>query len=160
MDKLSKLFKKLFGQEAARQASKAATDAIWKQENGTDAYSMIGKIVIGCGAGWIAISIIPILCKTPVRECIPLWIAGAAHIVLGALLIILSKKSKKFQKWAEKDFDKSLEKMVELTDKVKVGKVTLPITHGDILAFKFLGIVLLILVVAMVIGTLRGRAVW
>lgn len=64
----------IFGKEASRRASKTATDAVWSQKDGIRAYSLIGKILAGCGAAWILISLIPIACKTPVSDCIWMWI--------------------------------------------------------------------------------------
>lgn len=155
MSKLSDLF----GQEVSRQTSKAATDAVWSQENGTSAYSLVGKIFFGCGVGWILLSFILIACKNPMSDYIWMWILAAIQIVPGIILIILSKKSKRFQKWADKDFEKSLKKMEKLEEKVKVGKVILPMTHGDVLAFKILGIISIILIVILGIGYLQGWVV-
>lgn len=150
----------LFGQEAARQATKAATDSLWEQGNGTNAYNLTGKIFVGCGVGWILISLIPIACKTPLDECIWLWIVALIQIVPGIILVILSKKSKKFQEWADKDFKKGLNKSEKLEEKVTVGKWTLPMTHGDVLTLKFLGIIAIILMMILGIGSLQGWVVW
>ena len=156
MSKLSNFF----GQEVSRQASKAATDAVWAQENGASAYSLSGKIFAGCGVGWILMSFIPIACKNPMSDYIWMWILAAIQIVPGTILVILSKKSKRFQKWADKDFEKSLKKKEKLVEKVKVGKVTLPMTHGDVLALKILGIIAIIFIVILGIGYLQGWVVW
>ena len=93
-------------QEASRKAAKAATDALWAQKNGASAYSLGGKIIVGCGIGWALLSIIPILCKTPISECLWMLILAGIQIIAGTILIVLSKKSKRFQEWAEKDFKK------------------------------------------------------
>lgn len=153
-------FSDLFGQEVSRQASKAATDAVWAQKNGTSAYSLGGKIFVGCGVVWILMSFIPIACKNPMSDYIWMWILAAIQIVPGAILVILSKKSKRFQKWADKDFEKSLKKKEKLVEKFKVGKVTLPMTHGDVLALKILGIIAIIFIVILGIGYLQGWVVW
>lgn len=50
-----------FGQEVSRKASKSAVDAICTQGNGSFAYSLVGKIFVGCGIGWILLSLILIL---------------------------------------------------------------------------------------------------
>lgn len=152
MSKLSNLF----GQEVSRQASKAATDLVWAQKNGTSAYSLSGKISIGCGVVWILLSFIPIACKCPINECIWMWILAAIQIVPGVVFVILSKKSKRFQEWANANFVKGLKKKQKLEEKVRIGKVTLPMTHGDILAFKILGILAVILIVIIGIGYLQG----
>jgi hypothetical protein len=155
MSKLSNLF----GQELSCQASKVATDSLWRQKNGTNAYCLSGWIFVGCGIAWILLSIIPIACKNPISDCIWMWILAAIQIVLGTIFIILSKKSKKFQEWANKDFEKDLKKRKKLEEKVKLGKVSLPLTYGDILVFKILGIIVIILIVVLAIGTLQGWVV-
>ena len=120
----------------------------------------IGKIFVGCGAVWILLSFIPIACKNPMSDYIWMWILAAIQIVPGTILVILSKKSKRFQKWADKDFEKSLKKKKKLEEKVKAGKVTLPMTNGDVLALKILGILAIILIVILGIGYLQGWVVW
>ena len=152
MSKLSNLF----GQEVSRQASKVATDLVWAQQNGTGAYSLSGKIFIGCGVAWIVLSFIPIACKNPIGDYIWMWILAAIQIVPGIVLVILSKKSKRFQEWAIRDFEKDLKKKKKLEEKITIGKVTLPMTYGDILALKILGIIAVILIVILGIGYLQG----
>ena len=149
-------FSDLFGQEVSRQASKAASDAVWAQENGTSAYSLGGKIFVGCGAVWILLSFIPIACKNPMSDYIWMWILAAIQIVPGIVLVILSKKSKRFQEWAIRDFEKDLKKKKKLEEKITIGKVTLPMTYGDILALKILGIIAVILIVILEIGYWQG----
>lgn len=156
MSKLSNLF----GQDVSRQASKVATDLVWAQQNGTGAYSLSGKIFIGCGVAWIVLSFIPIACKNPIGDYIWMWILAAIQIVPGIVLVILSKKSKRFQEWATRDFEKGLKKKRKLEEKIKIGKVTLPMTHGDVLAFKILGIIVVILIVILGIGYLQGWVKW
>lgn len=150
----------LFGQEISRQASKKATDALWAQTDGVSAYSLGGKIVTGCGIGWILLSLIPIACKTPLGEYVWMIILGVIQIAAGIVLMALSRKSERFRKWADKDFRKSLKQMEHLEEKVKIGKRTLPMTHGDILALKFLGIITIILIVVLGIGILQGWVLW
>ena len=41
----------LFGKNVSVTASKAAVDALFAQNNGTEAYSLFGKILALCGAG-------------------------------------------------------------------------------------------------------------
>lgn len=156
MSKVSDLFR----QEVSRKAAKAASDYVWEQENGVSVYSVAGKIFVGCGMGWVVLSIIPILCKAPVSEYMWMFVLAAIQVVGGICLIILTKKSKRFQKWANKDFEKSLVEREKLKSKIKVGKITLPISHGDVLAFKFLGIIIVILIVVLGIGTLQGWVTW
>jgi hypothetical protein len=146
----------LFGHELASQASKAATDALWRQKNGASAYCLSGWIFVGCGIGWLLISIIPIACKNPMSDYIWMFILAAIQIIPGIILIILSKKSKRFQEWADKDFERDLKKKKKLEQKVKFGERTLPITYGDILAFKILGVIAIMLIALLVIGTLQG----
>ena len=150
----------LFGQEVSRQASKAATELIWAQPNGTSAYRLGGKIFIGCGVAWIVLSFIPIACKNPISDYIWMWILAAIQIIAGVVLVILSKKSKKFQEWATRDFEKGLKKKKKLEEKIKIGKVTLPMTHGDVLALKILGVIAVILIVILGIGYLQGWVKW
>lgn len=150
----------LFGQEISEKAAKAAADSLWAQKDGAGAYSQAGKIFAGCGAGWFLLSLIPLACKTPVSECLWMWILAAVQIILGFTLITLSKKSPKFRKWAEQDFIKDLKKKEHLEDKVTVKSRTLPITHADVLAFKILGVLILIFIIIMGIGTLQGWVVW
>ena len=152
MSKLSNLF----GQEVSRQASKVATDIVWAQQNGTGAYSLSGKIFIGCGVAWIVLSFISIACKNPIGDYIWMWILAAIQIVPGIVLVILSKKSKRFQEWAIRDFEKDLKKKKKLEEKITIGKVTLPMTYGDILALKILGIIAVILIVILGIGYWQG----
>ncbi|MDD6656232.1 MAG: hypothetical protein PUE95_02845 [Lachnospiraceae bacterium] len=156
MSKLSNLF----GQEVSRQASKVATDLVWAQQNGTGAYSLSGKIFIGCGVAWIVLSFIPIACKNLIGDYIWMWILAAIQIVPGIVLVILSKKSKRFQEWATRDFEKGLKKKKKLEEKIKIGKVTLPMTHGDASALKILGIITVILIVTLGIGYLQGWVKW
>ena len=106
MGKLSNLF----GQELSRTAAKAAADAVWEQKNGASAYNLGGKIFVGCGVAWIVFSFIPIACKNPIGDYIWMWILAAIQIVPGIVLVILSKKSKRFQEWAIRDFEKDLKK--------------------------------------------------
>lgn len=156
MSKLSNLF----GQEVSRQASKVATDLVWEQQNGIGAYSLSGKIFIGCGVAWIVLSFIPIACKNPIGDYIWMWILAAIQIVPGIVLVILSKKSKRFQEWATRDFERGLKKKKKLEEKIKIGKATLPMTHGDVLALKILGIIAVILIVILGIGYLQGWVKW
>lgn len=159
-NKLMSKLSNLFGQDVSRQASKVATDLVWAQQNGTGAYSLSGKIFIGCGVAWIVLSFIPIACKNPIGDYIWMWILAAIQIVPGIVLVILSKKSKRFQEWATRDFEKGLKKKRKLEEKIKIGKVTLPMTHGDVLAFKILGIIVVILIVILGIGYLQGWVKW
>lgn len=147
------------GQKLSGQASKAATDTVWAKGNGTDAYRLGGKIFIGCGIGWLLLSCIPFACKTPMREWLWMMILAAIQIVPGAIILILCKRSKKFQKWAEQDFKKGLEKKKKLEEKAKIGKWTLPMTNGDVLALKILGILAMILILIMGFGYLQGWVV-
>lgn len=155
MSKLSDFF----GQELSRQAAKAATDALWSQKNGASAYYFSGKIFTGCGIGWLLLSLIPMVCDNPLRDYLWMWILAAVQIVLGVVFMILSKKSKRFQEWAKKDFRKDLQRKKKLESKVVIGKHMLPITYGDVLAFKILGVVILLLVVVLWIGKLQGWVV-
>lgn len=159
-NKLMSKLPNLFGKDVSRQASKVATDLVWAQQNGTGAYSLSGKIFIGCGVAWIVLSFIPIACKNPIGDYIWMWILAAIQIVSGIVLVILSKKSKRFQEWATRDFEKGLKKKRKLEEKIKIGKVTLPMTHGDVLAFKILGIIVVILIVILGIGYLQGWVKW
>ena len=84
-------FSDLFGQEVSRQESKAASDAVWAQENGTSAYSLGGKIFVGCGAVWILLSFIPIACKNPISNYICRWIISPKQNHTLTIIFILSK---------------------------------------------------------------------
>ena len=156
MGKLSNLF----GQELSRTAAKAAADAVWEQKNGASAYNLSGKIFVGSGVGWILLSLIPIACKNPISDYIWMLILAAIQIILVTIFVVLSKKSKRFQEWADKDFKKDLERRKKLEERVTIGKTTLPITHGDVLAFKILGVIAVILIVILGIGTFQGWVVW
>ena len=96
----------------------------------------------------------------PMSYYIWMWILAAIQIVPGTILVILSKKSKRFQEWAIRNFEKGLKKKKKLEEKIKIGKVTLPMTHGDVLAFKILGIIAVILIVILGIGYLQGWVKW
>lgn len=150
----------LLGDIVSAKSSKAVTDALWQTGNGVITYYLGGKIIAGCGIGWLLLSFIPITCKTPISDCIWMWILAAVQIALGILLVILSKKSKRFQIWADKDFQKGLKKKKKLEEKVKIGKVTLPITNGDVLAVKICVPLIMIIVVLLGIGYLQGWVVW
>lgn len=150
----------LLGNIVSAKSGKTITDTLWQTGNGVSTYYLGGKIIAGCGIGWLLLSFIPIACKTPISDCIWMWIFAAVQIALGMLLVILSKKSKKFQIWANKDFQKGLKKKKKLEEKVKIGKVTLPITNGDILAVKICVPLIMIIVVLLGIGYLQGWAVW
>jgi hypothetical protein len=89
-----------------------------------------------------------------------MWILAAIQIIPGAIFIILSKRSKKFQEWADRDFEKDLIKKKKLEEKVKFGAVSLPMTYGDVLAFKILGVIAIMLIAALAVGTLQGWVVW
>lgn len=148
-----------FGQEASRKVSKAAADAIWAQGNGTDAYCLAGKIVVACGVGWLLLSLIPIACKNPLGDWLWMWIVAAVQLVPGTAFVVLSKKSEKFRRWANKSFEKELKQKKKMEEKAKIGSVTLPFTNGDVLAFKILGIIALILAAVLGIGYVQGWVV-
>lgn len=148
------IFMSWFGQEASRQASKAAVEACRSQKDGVSAYRLGGKIIFGCGVCWILLSLIPVACKTPWNECWWMIILGIIQIVAGILLEVLCKKSARFQKWADKDFTKSLKKEQQLQEKVKIGKHVWPMTYGDVLALKVSGVLAVILIVILVIAKL------
>ena len=132
----------LFGKNVSVTASKAAVDALFAQDNGTEAYSLFGKILALCGAGWLLITLIPFFCGTKLSEWIWMLIVGIIQIVVGIIFVILAKKSLNFQKWANKDFEKELKNQKKYKEKVhiKLGKdeKPLPITYGDVLAFKLI----------------------
>lgn len=145
-----------FGQEVSRHASKVATDVVRGQKDGASAYRLGGKILFGCGIGWLLLSLIPIACKNPLSDWGWMLILAAFHIVVGIVLVFLSQKSKRFQEWADKDFRKSLKEQEKSRKKVRIRKATLPITYGDVLALKVLGIIAIILIVILGIGYLQG----
>ena len=132
----------LFGKNVSVTASKAEVNALLAQDNGTEAYSLFGKIIALCGVGWLLITLIPIFCGTKISEWIWMLIIGIIQIVVGTTFVLLSKKSKKFQKWANKDFEKELKNQKKYKEKIRIklgkGEKTLPITHGDVIAFKFI----------------------
>lgn len=148
-----------FGQVLSRRASKAAVDAVSTQKDGASAYRTGGKILLGCGIAWLLLSLIPIVCKNPLGEWGWMLILAAVQIGVGTSLVVLSKKSKRFQAWAEKDFRKSLKEREDLAKKVQIGKRTLPISRGDLLALKALGIIAVILLAVLGIGYLQGWVV-
>lgn len=138
----------LFGKNVSVTASKAAVDALFAQDNGTEAYSLFGKILALCGAGWLLITLIPFFCGTKLSEWIWMLIVGIIQIVVGIIFVILAKKSLNFQKWANKDFEKELKNQKKYKEKVhiKLGKdeKPLPITYGDVLAFKLIVVCIII----------------
>lgn len=145
-----------FSQEISRNASKTAVDIVRAQKDGVVAYRVGGIILLGCGIGWILLSLIPIICKNPISDWDWMLILAAIQIVAGIVLVFLSKKSKRFQEWADKDFRKSLKNQEKLKKKVQIGKRTLPITYGDIFALKVLVIIAVILIIILGIGYLQG----
>lgn len=138
----------LFGKNVSVTASKAAVDALFAQDNGTEAYSLFGKILALCGAGWLLITLVPFFCGTKLSEWIWMLIVGIIQIVVGIIFVILAKKSLNFQKWANKDFEKELKNQKKYKEKVriKLGKdeKPLPITYGDVLAFKLIVVCIII----------------
>lgn len=145
-----------FSQEISRNASKTAVDIVRAQKDGVVAYRVGRIILLGCGIGWILLSLIPIICKNPLSDWDWMLILAAIQIVAGIVLVFLSKKSKRFQEWADKDFRKSLKNQEKLKKKVQIGKRTLPITYGDIFALKVLVIIAVILIIILGIGYLQG----
>lgn len=152
-------FSNFLGQTLSYKGSKAATDAVWATGNGTAAYRLGGKIFIGCGIGWGLLSLIPIFCGTPIREWVWMVVVAAIQIIPGTVILILSKKSKRFQKWAERNFRKGLAKKKKLEEKAQIGKVILPMTNGDVLALKILGVLAFLLVAILGIGYVQGWVV-
>ena len=138
----------LFGKNVSVTASKAAVDALFAQNNGTEAYSLFGKILALCGAGWLLITLIPFFCGTKLSEWIWMLIVGIIQIVVGITFVILTKKSENFQKWANKDFEKELKNQKKYKEKVRIKLVKdekpLPITYGDVLAFKLIVVCIII----------------
>ena len=53
-----------------------------------------------------------------------------------------------------------LKEQEKLRKKVQIGKVTLPITYGDTLALKVLGVIAIIFIVILGIGCLQGWLEW
>ncbi len=145
-----------FSQEISRNASKTAVDIVRAQKDGVVAYRVGGIILLGCGIGWILLSLIPIICKNSLSDWGWMLILAAIQIVAGIVLVFLSKKSKRFQEWADKDFRKSLKNQEKLKKKVQIGKRTLPITYGDIFALEVLVIIAVILIIILGIGYLQG----
>ena len=145
-----------FSQEISRNASKTAVDIVRAQKDGVVAYRVGRIILLGCGIGWILLSLIRIICKNPLSDWDWMLILAAIQIVAGIVLVFLSKKSKRFQEWADKDFRKSLKNQEKLKKKVQIGKRTLPITYGDIFALKVLVIIAVILIIILEIGYLQG----
>lgn len=145
-----------FSQEISRNASKTAVDIVRAQKDGVVAYRVGGIILLGCGIGWILLSLIPIICKNSLSDWGWMLILAAIQIVAGIVLVFLSKKSKRFQEWADKDFRKSLKNQEKLEKKVQIGKRTLPITYGDIFALEVLVIIAVILIIILGIGYLQG----
>lgn len=145
-----------FGQEASRHASRAAVDAVRGQTDGVRGYRLAGRILFWCGIGWLLLTLIPVLCKDPFRHWGWMLVLSAIQIVVGLALVFLSRRSKRFQKWAEKDFRKGQKLEEKFTQKVRIGKVTLPMTHGVAFALMVLGAIGLILVVILGIGALQG----
>lgn len=152
-------FSSFLGQTGSCQTSKAATEAVWAASNGAAAYHLGGKILIGCGIGWGLLSLIPIFCGTPIVEWVWMVVVAAIQIFSGTAVLILSKKSKRFQNWAERDFRKWLQKKKNLKKKAKIGKVTLPMTNGDVLVIKILGVLALLLAAILGIGYVQGWVV-
>lgn len=146
----------LLGRTISYKASKSATDLVWMQEDGISVYYLGGMIIAGCGAGWMVLSLIPIICKTPINECIWMWVLAGIQILLGIVLIFLTKRSQKFRTWAVKNFKKGLKERNNLEGKVKFKKITLPMTYGDVLALKIILVLAVIIIVILGIGYLQG----
>ncbi len=147
-DRTMKKVSDLFGKNVSVTASKAAVDALFAQNNGTEAYSLFGKILALCGAGWLLITLIPFFCGTKLSEWIWMLIVGIIQIAVGIIFVILAKKSLNFQKWANKDFEKELKNQKKYKEKVRIklgeDEKPLPITYGDVLAFKLIVVCIII----------------
>lgn len=80
------------------------------KQNENSLYEIVGLSFLMCGIGWFVLSIIPITCGSPIKECLWMWIFGMVQIILGIILTLLDRKSLKFQAWALKDFQKMMER--------------------------------------------------
>lgn len=113
------------------------------KNNGVLLYKLISKILIGCGIGWLMLAFI-------LDSNMYLYIVALLHICLGLFLFLVTK-SKSFSNWANDDYKKSLEERKKLEKKVKLGKIVLPMTHGDLLALKISGIIIFVIVVVLIL---------
>ncbi|MEG0277022.1 MAG: hypothetical protein RR630_08325 [Coprobacillus sp.] len=86
----------------AAKASKKTTNKLFTYDNGALAYIYGGKVLILCGILWVLLGIPAVI----YQDIYWLWILGTMHMIAGGILILLCKKSLKFQKWAQKDFIK------------------------------------------------------
>ncbi len=81
-----------FSQEISRNASKTAVDIVRAQKDGVVAYRVGGIILLGCGIGWILLSLIPIICKNPLSDWGWMLILAAIQIVAGIVLVFFKQK--------------------------------------------------------------------
>lgn len=149
-----------FTQGLSIEASRATVDAVWSQGNGVDAYDLCGKIFVGCGVGWALMALAPIACGSPFGDCLWMFAVAAAHIVVGALIVILSMKSDRFQAWALRSFEKDLDRRAKMQSKLVLGDKTLRATYGDAIALAALTVIAGIIAVVLLIGTARGWVKW
>lgn len=79
---------------------------------GVELYELYGKVFIGCGICSFVLMIFVSLLpqdyeKYNIPLCFAIWsIISTAVLALGIVMVVLAKKSKKFQAWAQKDYDK------------------------------------------------------
>lgn len=79
---------------------------------GSELYVFFGKVFVGCGvASFVLMTFVSTLPQDYEKYNIPLFfgiwmVISLGLIALGATLVILAKKSKKFQAWAERDTEK------------------------------------------------------
>lgn len=91
------------------------------KNNGVLLYRLIGKILIGCGIGWLLLALI-------LGSYLYLYVIALIHICLGLLILLATKR---FSNFINDDYKKYLKEKEKLESRLQVGKVVLPITHGD-----------------------------
>lgn len=132
--------------EISRNASKYAANMVMSHGDGVSAWRAVGKIIFGCGIGWVLLSILPVMYEVPITDYLWMLILAIIQIAAGIAIVVLCNISKSFQKWVEKDYKKSLKEQKIMMEKVKWHGKTLPFTHGDVLALKMISIISVFLI--------------
>lgn len=146
----------IFTRGLSIEVSKTAVDAIWSQDDGVDAYSLCGKIIMGCGVAWAAISFVPFVLGTSPGDYLWMPIVGMVQIVVGALVVILARKSNRFQAWALRSFEKDLDRWAKMQSQLVIGDKTMRATYGDAVALAVVAVIAAIIVIVMAIGSVQG----
>lgn len=89
-----------------------------KENYGIELCKLYGKIFIGCGIASFALMIFVSTLpqdyeKYNIPLCFTIWsVVSFVLLAMGIVIVVSAKKSKKFQAWAEKDYNKYAQSIV------------------------------------------------